>query len=794
MTNPQTFDLALQHHRAGRLADAEALYRQILAIQPNHADALHLLGVIAHQVGRHDLAVEWIRQAIVFNPMNPVAHSNFGEACRAMGRLDHAETAYRRALELKPDYAEAHNNLGAALAGQGRPGEAEAAFQCALRVKPDYAEAYNNLSVALRWQGRLDEAIDACHRALALRPTYPEGLNNLGIALRDRGQLYDAISACRRALAIKPDYAEAHHNLAAVLASQSRFGEAIVACRRALQLRPDYVEAHNYLGLALVGQGQFEEAISACRRALQLRPDYLEALNNLGAALTGRRQLDEAIASYRHALRIKPDDPGVLGNLGNALRDQGELDEAIGAYRHALRIKPDDAGILCCLGNALRDQGELDETIALYRRALQITPDSVSTHSNLVCTLHFQTGHDERTISEEHQRWNQRFSDPLKRTIQPHTNDCSVNRRLRVGYVSPDFREHPVGRYALPLFERHDQRRFEILCYSEVAQPDWITERLRGLAAGWRDTFGVPDARLAEMIREDGVDILVDLAMHTAGNRLAVFARQPAPVQVTWLAYPGSTGLRSIDYRLTDAHMDPPGEKPAWSAEEPVRLPDCWCCYDAAGESPEINASPALSAGSVTFGSLNNLAKAPERVLALWARILDAVEGSRLVMLCPKGRTRERIRAFFGAQGIAAHRVELVGSLPRWEYLTLYHRIDLALDPFPCNGMTTTCDALWMGAPVLTLPGEMPASRAGLSLLSSIGLGDLAAKSEEDYLRMATELAADLPRLADLRATMRARMRDSPLMDAPRFARNVEAAYRSMWERWLQKQSALREQ
>jgi protein O-GlcNAc transferase len=794
MTNPQTFDLALQHHRAGRLADAEALYRQILAIQPNHADALHLLGVIAHQVGRHDLAVEWIRQAIVFNPMNPVAHSNFGEACRAMGRLDHAETAYRRALELKPDYAEAHNNLGAALAGQGRPGEAEAAFQCALRVKPDYAEAYNNLSVALRWQGRLDEAIDACHRALALRPTYPEGLNNLGIALRDRGQLYDAISACRRALAIKPDYAEAHHNLgialrecgqleaamvacrralelkpdypeahinlAAVLASQSRFGEAIVACRRALQLRPDYVEAHNYLGLALVGQGQFEEAISACRRALQLRPDYLEALNNLGAALTGRRQLDEAIASYRHALRIKPDDPGVLGNLGNALRDQGELDEAIGAYRHALRI----------------------------------TPDSVSTHSNLVCTLHFQTGHDERTISEEHQRWNQRFSDPLKRTIQPHTNDCSVNRRLRVGYVSPDFRDHPVGRYALPLFERHDQRRFEILCYSEVAQPDWITERLRGLAAGWRDTFGVPDARLAEMIREDGVDILVDLAMHTAGNRLAVFARQPAPVQVTWLAYPGSTGLRSIDYRLTDAHMDPPGEKPAWSAEEPVRLPDCWCCYDAAGESPEINASPALSAGSVTFGSLNNLAKAPERVLALWARILDAVEGSRLVMLCPKGRTRERIRAFFGAQGIAAHRVELVGSLPRWEYLTLYHRIDLALDPFPCNGMTTTCDALWMGAPVLTLPGEMPASRAGLSLLSSIGLGDLAAKSEEDYLRMATELAADLPRLADLRATMRARMRDSPLMDAPRFARNVEAAYRSMWERWLQKQSALREQ
>ena len=287
------------------------------------------------------------------------------------------------------------------------------------------------------------------------------------------------------------------------------------------------------------------------------------------------------------------------------------------------------------------------------------------------------------------------------------------------------------------------------------------------------------------MIREDRVDILVDLTMHTADNRLPVFARQPAPVQVTWLAYPGSTGLHSIGYRLTDAHMDPPGKDSVWPAEEPVRLPDCWCCYNPVGDSPEINASPAWSAGGVTFGSLNNFAKVNEGVLALWARVLEELKGSRLLMLCPEGRTRERVRAFFAARGIGApERLGNLGVQPRWEYLRLYERIDIGLDPFPCNGMTTTCDALWMGAPVLTLPGAMPISRAGLSLLSTIGLEELAASSEDDYVRKAVELAGDLPRLAELRATLRARMLASPLMDAPRFARNMEAAYQSMWQRW----------
>jgi protein O-GlcNAc transferase len=795
MTIPQALQIAVQHHQAGRLSDAEALYRQILAVQPNHADALHLLGVIAHQAGHDEAAVGWIRQAIVLNPNHGAAYCNLGEAYRALGRLEEAIATCRRALELEPNYPEAHLNLGAALSDAGQLDEAMAAYRRAIALRAGYPEAHNNLGAALAGQGRRDEAMAAYRRALDFKPDLPEAHKNLGNALRDNGQFDEAIAAYRRALQLKPNYPEALNSLGIALRERGRLDEAAAAYRRALGLQPDYPEAHNNLGAVLAGQGQLDEAIAACRRALELKPDYAEAHNNLGAALVARGRVDEAIAACQHALDLKPDYAEAHNNLGNALKDQGELDEAIAAYRHALDLKPDYPEAHNNLGNALKDQGELDEAIAAYRRALQIMPESAYAHNNLVYSLHLHPGHNARTISEEHQRWNRRFSDPMKPFLQPHANDPAVTRRLRVGYVSPDFLDHAVGRYVLPLLERHDGEQFEILCYSGVARPDWMTERLRALAgpARWRNTVGVPDARLAEMIREDGVDILVDLTMHAAGNRLPVFARQPAPVQVTWLAYPGGTGLHSIGYRLTDAHMDP-GDAPAWSVEEPVRLPDCWCCYEPVGDAPEINALPALSAKGVTFGSLNNFAKVHEGVLALWVRVLEAVKGSRLLMLCPKGRARERVRAFFGARGIATERVELAGFLPRWEYLSLYQRIDLGLDPFPFNGMTTTCDALWMGVPVLTLPGKMPASRAGLSLLSTVGLAELAATSEEDYVRMAVELAGNLRRLANLRATLRARMRASPLMDAPRFARNVETAYRKMWQVWCAGQAPIRKE
>lgn len=716
MTIPEAFQTAVYHHQAGRLAEAEALYKQILAVQPSHTGALHFLGVAAQQVGRNDLAVDLIGQSIAIDPNNATAHCNLGNALLARRHIDEAIAAYRRALQVKPDYAMAHNNMGN--------------------------------------------------------------------ALTERGLLEEAAAACRRALELKPDFPEAHNNLGNALARQGRPEEAIAEYRRALALNPDHPEAHHNLGNVLWDMGQLDEAIASCRRAIELKPKFPDAYNTLGVALRMRGQLDEALAAFHHALALEPSFAEAHNSLGNALWERGQLDEAVSACHRALELRPNFPEAQNNLGNALRECGRLDEAIAAFRSALQMKPDYASAHSNLVYTLHFHPGHDIHTISEEHRRWNRQFGDPVKELTQPHFNDRSPERKLRIGYVSPDFRDHPVGRYVLPLLDGHDRERFEILCYSGSARADWMTERLGALTGAWRSTVGVPDSRLAEMIREDGVDILVDLALHTAGNRLLMFARQPAPVQVAWLGYPGSAGLPGIGYRLTDAHMDPPGERPAWSAEEPVRMPDCWCCYQQSDDSPAINALPALSANAVTFGSLNNFTKVNDGVLKRWARVLAAVKGSRLLMFCPKGQAREQVRTFFGARGIAAERVEFASFLSRSEYLKLYQRIDLGLDPSPCNGMTTTCDALWMGVPVLTLPGELPVSRAGLSLLSSIGLEELVAPSEEDYVRIATELAADLPRLAEMRASLRPRMKASPLMDAPRFAWNVEAAYRNMWRTW----------
>jgi protein O-GlcNAc transferase len=818
VTIPQALDLALQHHRAGRLAEAEAIYRQILAAQPKHAGARHLLGLAAHQTGRGDFAVECIREAIALDPNDPLAYSNLGECYRSLGRFDEAVASFRRALELKPDYPEAHNNLanallgrgrldeavaachhalrlkpgypeahnnlGAALAGQGRLDEAIAAYRRALELKPDFPEACNNLGAALAGKGRLDEAIAAYRRALEFKPGYPEALNNLGNAFRERGQLDEAAAAYRRALQFRPGYPEAYNNLGNALRDLAQFDEAIAAYRRALEVRPDYPEAYNNLGNALRGRGQCDEAMTAYRRALELRPDYPEAHNNLGLALSDAGHIDEAIAAYRRAIQFKPDFPVAHYNLGAALAGQRLPDEAVVAYRRALELKPDYAEAHNNLGITLKDLGQLDEAIAAFHRSIQSGNERPDALGNLIYTLHFHPGYSGRMISEEHQRWNRQFADPLKRLILSHSNDPATAGRLRIGYVSPEFRDHVTGRYLLPLFKSHDHRDFEILCYSGVTRADALTEEFRRCADRWRSTVSVSDEALAEMIRQDGVDILVDLTQHMAGNRLTMFARKPAPVQVSFAGYPDSTGLETIEYRISDRYLEGNSPDGQTGRHERVSMIDSFWCYDPCGIEVEVNGLPARESGGITFGSLNNFCKVNAGVLSLWARVLGSVAGSRLIILAGEGSHRRRTVDALEREGVEARRVEFVEFRPRREYLELYHRLDVALDTFPSNGHTTSLDALWMGVPVVSLVGDTPVSRAGLSQLTNLGLPELVARSEDEYVVIAKRLAGDLPRLAALRSTLRDRMKVSVLMDAPRFARNIEAAYRAIWERW----------
>ena len=715
-TVSEALAIAIQHHQSGRLQAAEQIYRQILAIEPNQPDTLHLLGVIAHQVGKHEMAAELMERAIALKAGAAVFHNNLGEAYRALRRIPEAIDCYRRALELKPDYAAAHSNLGAAFQDQGKLEEAVACCRRALELKPDNAEAHNNLGTAFQDQGKLDEAVACCRRALDLKPDYAEAYSNLGVALKGQGKLGEAVACCRRALDLKPDYAEAHNNLGAALKGQGKREEAVACYRRALELKPDYAEAYSNLGAAFEDQGKLEEAVACCRRALELKPDFAEAYNNLGVAMKG--------------------------------------------------------------------QGKLAEAVACYRQALELKPDFAQAHSNLVCTQIFSSGGDAQALYEEHRRWNQRYAAPLVKFIQPHRNDRSPDRRLRVGYVSPDFRNHPVALFLLPLLEAHDHGSFEIFCYASVRNPDTMTDHCRAHADVWRDVLGMSDEQLADTIRQDEIDILVDLTMHMGDNRLLAFARKPAPVQVTYLAYCGTTGLSTMDYRLTDPYLDPPGQEARFYSEQSVRLPETYWCYRPVIETPPVNALPALEAGAVSFGSLNNFCKVTPPALAAWSRLLRAVPGSRLLLHARAGSHRDRVRGFLAEQRIAAQRLTFVDFLPTAEYFGVYQQIDVALDPFPYGGGTTTCDALWMGVPVVSLAGQTAVGRGGLSLLSNLGLPELVAHDTEQYVQIAMELANDRSRLSALRATLRDRMQASPLMDAPRFARNIEAAYREMWRRW----------
>jgi protein O-GlcNAc transferase len=683
LTAQQAFDRAIEHHQHDRLNEAEELYRQVLALQPAHIDATHLLGALKHQQGRNDLAADLFRKSITLRPNFPEAHNNLGLALSALGQLEEAVAAYRNAVRLRPDY--------------------------------------------------------------------PSALHNLGVALQCRGE----------------------------------FDEAIAACRRAIALRPEYVEAYNNLGNALKGKGAIDEAITALRQAVTLRPSYALAHSNLGNALKDKGYLGEAIESLRMAIALNPTLPEAHYNLGNVLCENGEPDEGIAAYRRAIALRPGFAHCHSNLGNALKSVGQLDAAIASYRQAISLSSDFVIPHSNLIFAMHSHASVDNRSIAAELVCWNQQHGEPLRRFIQTHPNDRDPHRRLRIGYTSADFWAHASAHFLIPLLESHDRGQIEMFCYSDVRRPDAVTQRLQRRADHWRHIVGLSDERVAEQIREDKIDILVDLKLHTQDNRLLVFAQKPAPVQATWLGFPHSTGLSTIDYRLSDWYLDPVDVDESAYSESIVRLPGCFWCYDPLDERDiPVNASPAGNSGVVTFGCLNQSYKINDGMLSLWGQVLHQVRDSKILLMVPAGSQRERISDRLALQGIDPARIEFVSRLSRRNYMELYQRIDVCLDCFPYNGHTTSLDSYWMGVPVVTLAGHTTCSRAGWSQLSNLGLTELAGHTAEQFVNIAVELARDLPRQRVLRSTLRQRMEHSPLMDAPRFARNFEVAYRQMWRKW----------
>jgi protein O-GlcNAc transferase len=642
-------------------------------------------------------------------------------------------------------------------------------------------------SIAQAWRyhraGDLQEAQRRYREILRVAPTHPDAWYLLGSACHVLGNLSEAVACYQKALRLKPSYVEALSNLGVAYKVQGRVADAIASYREALRLRPSFPDAYNNLGLALEEQGKFEEAVANFHQALHLKPDFPEAHYNLGKALQQQGKIDEAIASYQRTLQLQPDYPDAFNNLAVALTVKGKLDEAAMYLQRALTANPQHADAHNNLGNVLKEQGRLEEAAYYYDQAFKCRPGFAGAHSNLLVCWNYDPTSDPGALFAEHRRWAELHARSTPASVHP--NDRSADRRLRVGYVSPDFYLHAAAHFVEPIFQHHDPHQVEIYCYAEVIANDAVTSRFRGRANVWRSTVGLSDAEIVEQVRADRIDILVDLAGHTANSRLGVFAHKPAPVQITYLGYPNTTGLTAVDYRLTDLIADPPGE-PVRHTEELVRMPHAFC-YAVLEDAPEITPPPACAAGRVTFGSLHNLAKLNGRVLDLWCAILRTMPSAQLLVFrhTLEGSARDYFHSQLTQRGIGPDRFELRNTIQAGpDYLKVYESVDIALDAFPWNGHTTACEALWMGVPVVTLYGDRYAGRMAASALTALGLAELIARSPKEYVTIAADWAADVDRLGRLRNGLRERMRTSPLCDGAGFTRSLEEAYRRLWRRW----------
>jgi protein O-GlcNAc transferase len=724
----EAIQIALRFQEEGRFAEAEQTYRAALEQDPSWALGWQSLGTVLMETDQ----------------------------------MEAAASAFGKAVTLDPDFAAAHDGLGVALMESGQPEAAIAAWRRVVELRSDDAEARQNLALGLRHIGRIDEAVTVWGEAVALEPEVPELLVGFGNLLRESGQIDEANAAYARAAALVAQQGGAEPPGATTAPGPSPHREQAI-----------------------------DTIVSAFSRATEVDPALAGRQDGPGTDPQHLESWDQAMAALATAVELDPGDAIARSNLGTALLGSGKIDEAIAAFETAIGIRPDLPVTHNNLGIALRECGRLAEAIASYDRAIALDPEYGTAHASRLFALHGDPEYDATRLLAEHRAWNERFARPLPR--EPHrapgAEDRAPDRRLRIGYVSPDLRKHPVGFFLLPLFEAHDRRLFDLTCYTDVRFPDELTRRLQGHVTNWRSTARLSDAEVAAQIREDRIDILVDLAMHSAGNRLRVFARKPAPVQVTYLAYCSTTGLDAIDWRITDPFLDPPedGDSETLYAERSLRLGhSCYWCYQPPIDTdcPGVGPLPALDGGRTTFGCLNDFSKIGRPLLETWCRLLAMVPRSQLVLHAPPGSAREGARAVFAQAGVDPGRLQFLDRVPLAQYLAAHGNIDVALDPFPYGGGRTTCDALWMGVPVVSLTGRTAVGRGGTGILSNLGLSELVARTADEYVAIAARLGTDLPRLAQLRSGLRQRMERSPLMDRAGFARAMEAAYRQMWREY----------
>ncbi|KAL4605921.1 hypothetical protein ACB092_09G065300 [Castanea dentata] len=787
-----------------KFVDALALYESVLEKDSSNVEAHIGKGICLQMQNMTKLAFESFAEAIRLEPENACALTYCGILYKEEGCLVEAAESYQKALRADPTYKPAAECLaivltdigtGFKLAGSVQEGIQK--YYEALKIDPHYAPAYYNLGVVYSEMMQFDLALNCYEKAVLERPMYAEAYCNLGVIYKNRNDLESSIACYERCLAVSPNFEIAKNNMAIALTDlgtkvklEGDINQGVAYYKKALYYNWHYADAMYNLAVAYGEMLEFDMAIVFYELAIHFNPHCAEACNNLGVIYKDRDNLDKAVECYQLALSIKPNFSQSLNNLGVVFTVQGKMDAAANLIEKAIIANPTYAEAYNNLGVLYRDAGNITLAIDAYEQCLKIDPDSRNAGQNrLLAKNYINEGHDDK-LFEAHREWGKRFM----RLFPQYTswdNQKDLERPLVIGYVSPDFFTHSVSYFIEAPLVYHNYEKYKVVVYSAVVKADPKTNRFkeRVIKKGglWRDIYGIDEKKVASMVREDKVDILVELTGHTANNKLGMMACRPAPIQVTWIGYPNTTGLPTIDYRITDSLADPPDTKQK-HVEELVRLPECFLCYTPSPEAGPVSPAPALSNGFITFGSFNNLAKITPKVLQVWARILCAVPNSRLVVKCKPfccDSVRERFLSTLEQLGLESLRVDLLPLiLLNHDHMQAYSLMDISLDTFPYAGTTTTCESLYMGVPCVTMAGSVHAHNVGVSLLSKVGLGHLVAKNEDEYVQLALQLASDVTALSDLRAALRDRMSKSPVCDGENYILSLESTYRNMWQRY----------
>ena len=793
-----TIQKALQQgvtaHKAGKLQDAERLYRAILQSQPGHPDANHNLGNIAVSANKTAAALPLFKIALEANPKKEQFWLSYIEALIKENQFENAEIVIERAklqgvseeklsiLETKKasinkqDTVDRFSPPQQQLKGllehyQNR--QLDDAEKLAISITcefPKHQLAWKVLGAILTAMGRTSEAVEAKEKATKLVPKDAESHNNLGNTLQELGRLDEALASCKKAIALTPEFAEAHSNMGITLKKIGRLDEALASHNRAIALKPNFAEGHSNLGITLKELCRLEDSLNSYRQALALKPDFVEAYSNLGNVLKELGRLDEALASHKRAIFMKPNFGEAHSNLGVTFLELRRLDEALASLNQAIAAAPDYAEAHYNLGHVLLEMGKLVNAEASFNQAIALKSDYTPAHHNLLF-LNASMNFDKDQYRKDAQVYANMVAEKIG---VPFSNwyDRKSRNKLRVGFVCGDFREHPVGFFLEGLLHQLQSSNIELFAYPSNDPNKEYFEKFRYLFSSWKPIINIKDRDCAQMIYNDGIDILIDLSGHTRGNRLSVFGWKPAPVQITWLGYFASTGLPEIDYILGDPYVTPEAESGHFT-EKIWQLPESYLCFTPPKHKLMVSSLPARSNGFVTFGCFNRLSKMTDDVVSVWADILHAVPHSKLYLkdrFLKHSLECDRIISRFARNGIASQRLLMEGASNREEYLASYHNVDIALSPFPYGGGTTSIEGLWMGVPVICMRGHHFLSHLGESIAHNANLSDWIAIDSQDYVSKAIKFSSDLGSLEILRINLREALLKTPICDVPRFA------------------------